>query len=83
MNYLDSNMPFLSNNKYDQINDMALAMNDASINDFTKVPVTVFSDWVVLVRMNDLPGRYNNMLSFEKRQQLIKNINEWKKVNFQ
>lgn len=83
MLFLDPETPLINNNKNYQINDMALAMSDSPIDDFTKVPLSVFSDWVALVRMNDLPGRYRNMLSFEKRQQLIKNINEWKKINLQ
>ena len=78
---LDSNMPLINNDRNSQINDMALAMSDTPIEDFSKVPITVFSDWVLLIKMNDQPGRYKNMLTFEKRQQLIKNINEWKKVN--
>lgn len=63
------------------LSDAARAMSDEPVADYSEVPLSVFADWVNILRMNDGSGSYRRMLSPEKRDRLVRRIRKWKEAN--
>ena len=93
--YSDSELAKILNRK-DEVNKSAIkqkpttlnvydfnrAMEISDIDDYSKVPFSEYSDWITILKMNDSGGSYHNMLTFEKRRELINHINKWNDQNF-
>lgn len=60
------------------LTDMRLALSADPITDYSSIPIWRYTDWQFLLKMNDRPGTYHNMLSAEQRQKLIMHIRKFK-----
>ena len=64
------------------ITNMAAAMNLAPIEDYSKVPYEMCTDWKIILKMNDNEGKWHNFLDFSKRRDLIQRIRKYEEVNY-
>lgn len=65
----------------EHVQDIPLAMSYEIISDYSKIPHSVYTDWKLIIQMNDKPGNYHNFISPMKRAQILLHINQWQKTN--
>ena len=72
----------ISKSAEDNISNMAAAMNPAPIEDYSKVPYEMYTDWKIILKMNDSEGKWHNFLDFSKRRDLMQRIRKYEEVNY-
>lgn len=75
----------LENNKQQPVKnmtDIVSAMSTDIITDYKTISYNTYCDWKLILEMNDKQGPYFNMLTYEKRTRLLRDISNWEKFNW-
>lgn len=75
----------LENNKQQPVKnmtDIVSAMSTNIITDYKTISYNTYCDWKLILEMNDKQGPYFNMLTYEKRTRLLRDISNWEKFNW-
>ena len=75
----------LENNKQKPVKnmtDIVSSMSTDVIADYKTVSYNTYCDWKLILEMNDKHGPYFNMLTYEKRTRLLRDITNWQTSNW-